>query len=190
MAVTEGSGAAFVVDREVINNTGAARKVGDIVAIDIEDGGSDVDGHNAVLPLYSAKPEGSMVWHGAIQHMDTTRTFKNGDSMNVRFVGPGKVRVKADSQAVAAGDLLIRQNGDDRLITAAAQPDLTTALADPTATTAGANKTAIEAVIDYIDGLQVRMRAVAVARGAVTTSASGASDSLIDAYIHGTAVQV
>ena len=196
-----GSGAAPTIKIVCVNNTGGTRQVGDVVAIDIEDGGADANGYNAVSPLYSAKPEGSMVWHGAIQHSVTTRTFPAGAHMEVMVVGPGKIRVNASANQCNPGDLLVRQDGLDQVLTLAGQPDLTTAVPSITspAETGTSYDAATETLINelrddfnilagIVGDVLVRGRAIAVAKETVTTGATGAADSLIDAHISGVSV--
>ncbi len=197
-----GSGAAPTIKIVCVNNTGGTRQVGDVVAIDIEDGGADANGYNAVSPLYSAKPEGSMVWHGAIQHSVTTRTFPAGAHMEVMVVGPGKIRVNASANQCNPGDLLVRQDGLDQVLTLAGQPDLTTAVPSISAAVAdGTYDTDTAALINelkadvnilagIVGDVLVRGRAIAVAKETVTTGATGAADSLIDAHISGVSVFV
>ena len=105
--------------------------------------------------------------HGAAL-VPTGQSISDGENVIVRIVGPCKVRVDANSQAVAIGDMLFTANGSTDLITGSAQPDFVTAPVDLATT-----------LVD-LTAVQVLLKTKAVAREAAT-----ADNVLINAWMKG-----
>ncbi len=132
------SGGVAIATQQVTNNSGAERKVGDILAMQVVGGGATMDGKNATLPVVAgATPEGVLARFGAIRHADTDKTYADGAVCFIQDEGLGKARVNGASQNIAAGDILVATNGSDMLTTVATQPNL--AGDAPTVTTVGSN---------------------------------------------------
>jgi hypothetical protein len=169
-------GSALTLDVGVVNATGAAVTEGMILAIELDDAvtAANNDGLRAQLPvLTAANPEMVVTVHGAAL-VPTGASVADGDNLIVRVVGPCKVRVDANAQNVAIGDMLYTVNGSSDLVTGSSQPDLITAPAvsdDPTGRAARVASTV---------SLQIALRSKAVAREAATTD-----NALINAWMKG-----
>lgn len=167
-------GSALTLDVGVLNNSGAPVTEGMILSLDMDGAPGQGEGFRAQLPVVAgANPEMLVTVVGAAL-VPTGQVVRNGEALTVRVVGPCKVRVDANAQNIAVGDLLQLQNGSPDLVTTAAQPDV---LTPPTnADDAGGRNSRVAASVS----LQIAARSKAIARGAATTD-----NFLVDAWMSG-----
>lgn len=183
------------------NSTGAALEPGDVVEINLVDGAGD--GYEFTTPdIDLSKPESLFARCGVVVAADgpIEIEFQDGANIAVQVEGPvSEVAVDGNSNNIAAGDLLIKQDGSSNLVkmlsTAFGVP---TALTDSSGGTAGSTVVAVSgsgqdteinnnfaSLTDQVNDLRNNIAAlvdslkvVAVARGA-----SSSADDTISAQI-------
>ena len=169
------------------NSTGAALEPGDVVEIKLVDGAGD--GYEFTTPdIDLSKPESLFARCGVVVAADgpIEIEFQDGANIAVQVEGPvSEVTVDGNSDNIAAGDLLIKQDGSSNLVKMLNTDFTVDALTSPASfnatfdsSEADALRADVAALRENIESLVDSLKVVAVAR-----DASSDDDDQISAQI-------